>query len=774
MNASSRDHSGNGKKSTLTDATFSQIANAIRDYAIFLLDPSGNVASWNEGAEAITGYTPADILGSHFSRFYPPEQVNRGWPQFELERAAEDGRFEDESWRVRKDGSRFWANVVITALRDPRGKLIGFAKVTRDLTERRSHEELLRQNEERFRALVQDVKDYAIFLLDPGGLVASWNIGAEKLTGYISEEIVGSHFSRFYTADAIRRRWPEHELRTATMEGRFEDEGWRVRKDGSRFWANVVITALRDRSGQLIGFSKITRDLTERKKHEQQIAESEARFRLLVEGVSDYAIVMLDHAGTIGSWNSGAEAITGHTAAQMLGKHLSHLYVSEDVHSSKPWQHLLLAHENGRITEEGWRLRRDGAQFWAAATISALHDHEHKHRGYVCVMQDLTQRRHAEALADTTKRMHEFIAMLAHELRNPLAPIRNAVELMARKGLGDPTLEAMRATIERQTTLLARIIDELLDVNRIARGQLAIERGTVDLRNVLLHAIEASRPSIDTGGHRLSVDLPDEPLIVQGDAMRLTQAIVNLLNNAARYTPPGGEIRLLASKRDTDVVIRVRDTGKGIAPHDLERIFDLFTQVDAREGAQHGGLGVGLALVRRVIELHAGSVRAHSDGAGRGSEFVIRLPLPIEHPELVADNEPLGRDTTLPRLRILVVDDNKDAADSLQLLLQALGQDVYAVYDGRTALSATETFRPHVVMLDIGMPGMSGYEVADALRTGYGDGAPVLVAITGWGQETDREHAKSHGFVHHFTKPLGASALHEFLETVGAPRLTMH
>jgi CheY-like chemotaxis protein/nitrogen-specific signal transduction histidine kinase len=413
-------------------------------------------------------------------------------------------------------------------------------------------------------------------------------------------------------------------------------------------------------------------------------------------------------------------------------------------------------------------VRKNGSQFWAGIAITALHDATGRHRGYVCAIQDLTQRRHAENLADTTKRMHEFIAMLAHELRNPLAPIRNAVELMARKGLADPTLEAMRATIERQTALLARIIDELLDVNRIARGEFSIEREAVDLRDVLARAVEASRPLIDSQGHTFSIDMPTEPLVVQGDALRLTQAIVNLLNNAARYTPRGGDITLHAAKRETDVIIRVRDTGTGIDRDNLERIFDLFTQVDAREGAQHGGLGVGLALVRRVVELHAGTVRANSEGLGKGSEFVVRLPLPIEHLELVANNDRLPA-VSLPRFRILVVDDNRDAADSLQMLLQTLGQDVYAVYDGRTALSAAESFRPRVVMLDIGMPGMSGYEVADALRERYGEAAPVLVAVTGWGQETDREQAKRHGFRHHFTKPVGATALHDFLDTVAVP-----
>jgi PAS domain S-box-containing protein len=746
---------------------FGRLVQSIRDYAIFLLDPVGQVLTWNEGAQAIKGYAPDEIIGSHFSRFYPWDRIESGWPQYELEMAAKDGRFEDENWRLRKDGSRFWANVVITALRDNDGTLTGFAKVTRDLSARRATEETLRQSEERFRMLIEGVRDYAIFTLDPNGLVTTWNAGAQTLKGYSADEVIGSHFSRFYPADELKRGWPEHELRMATTEGRFEDEGWRLRKDGSRFWANVVITALRDSAGTLKGFSKITRDLSERKEHERQLAESEERFRMLVQGVTDYAIVMLDQSGAISSWNSGAEKITGYTATEMLGKHVSNFYTSEDIRSNRPWQQLLTAHEKRRVSEEGWRVKKDGSQFWANTVITALEDPQGRERGYVHVMQDLTQRRHAESLADTTQRMHEFIAMLAHELRNPLAPIRNAVELMGKRGLQDETLESMRQMIHRQTNYLTRIIDELLDVNRIARGAFSVTKEAIDLSDVLRKAVETSRPLIDSQGHTLTVDIPEEPLIIQGDALRLTQAIVNLLNNAAHYSPRGGEVRIAIERRQTDVVIRVRDTGRGIDKEHLEIVFDLFARPNADVHEHHGGLGVGLALVRRVIELHAGTVRAYSAGVGQGSEFVVRLPLPLGRLQLVSNNTVPAK-SSLERLRIVVADDNKDAADSLQALLQALGQDVYAVYDGPTALKAVESFSPHVVMLDIGMPRMSGYEVADAIRDTLGDKAPVLAAVTGWGQDTDKRLAATHGFAYHFTKPASAAALSDLIDNVGA------
>jgi PAS domain S-box-containing protein len=253
------------------------LVGSVQDYAIFALDPQGFILSWNAGAERFKGYTTDEIVGKHFSIFYPPEKVAERFPDYELREAARAGRFEDEGWRVRKDGTRFWANVVITALRDPQGRLLGYAKVTRDLTQRRAAEEALRLSEERFRLLVQSVKDYAIFMLDPTGHVATWNDGAQRIKGYTEEEIVGKHFSIFYPPEKQAEHYPDYELEIAAREGRFEDEGWRVRKDGSRFWANVVITALRNHDGRLIGFGKVTRDLTERRASEQRAIEDVQR-----------------------------------------------------------------------------------------------------------------------------------------------------------------------------------------------------------------------------------------------------------------------------------------------------------------------------------------------------------------------------------------------------------------------------------------------------------------------------------------------------------------
>jgi PAS domain S-box-containing protein len=753
---------------------FRLLVSSIADYAIFMLDAKGHVTSWNPGAEKLSGYSADEIIGSHFSRLYTPEGLEAGSPQKDLDLSAREGSADLEGWRIRKDGSRYWASVHLTPLRNEVGQVTGFAQIARDLTARHAESEALRISEERFRSLLEDVRDYAIFTLDPQGIVTSWNAGARHIKGYEAHQIIGTHFSRFYPREAVERRWPEHELAVARLDGRFEDEGWRVRADGSRFWANVVITAARDSRGALVGFSKITRDLTERRRHEESLRQSEERLRLLIDGVQDYAIFMLDASGMVSSWNRGAQRIMGYPAPEIIGKHYSHLHRAEDVTSNRPWRELANAREHGREEVESWRVRKDGSVFWASSVITALReDTDEGVKGFAAVVRDLTLRQHTERLEDSARRMQEFVAMLAHELRNPLAPIRNAVSLMAKKGMGDATLEAMRQTIDRQSLHLARILDELLDVNRIAVGRFTIERQQVDFKEVVARSLEASKPLIDARGHALHTQVPNAHLEVQGDAVRLTQTIVNLLNNAAKYTKPGGRIDLLVSVRGGDIEVVVRDTGKGIAPDMLGRIFELFMQIDPAENGQQGGLGVGLALVKHVVELHGGQVTAHSEGLGRGAEFRVTLPLAVHHPRPIEEltGEPVSEESAV--LRVLVVDDNADAADSLAMLLRIMGHDTRTAYDGPQALEVAGEFLPDLVFLDIGMPHMNGYEVAQRLLETCTD-PPVLAALTGWGQEADRQRAREAGFHRHLVKPAAEEQLRSLLQEVAETRRPQH
>jgi PAS domain S-box-containing protein len=482
------------------------------------------------------------------------------------------------------------------------------------------------QGDDLFRLLVEQVKDYAIFGLDPNGIVISWNAGAENIKGYQAHEIIGHHFSRFYPPDAIRAGWPKTELELATRDGRFEDEGWRVRKDGTRFWANVVITALRDPDGTLRGFAKVTRDLTDRRRIE--------------------------------------------------------------------------------------RLEADAQQ------------------------------------------MGEFVAMLAHELRNPLAPIRSAISVV-RHSDGDATrLSWALDVIDRQAGHLTRLVDDLLDVGRITRGQVRLERRRVRLGGIVDAAVEAVQPLVQQRGHALTVHVEANPL-VRGDAVRLTQVFTNLLTNACKYTPPGGRIDVRLDQVANAGRMTVSDNGSGIAPDMLPRVFDIFTQDKRGLDRAEGGLGLGLTITRRLVELHGGSVQAHSAGPGCGSEFTVSLPALPTH---AGDED---------ALTVLVIDDNVDAASTMQALVELNGHRCVVANAGEAGLALAREAVPDIVLLDIGLPGMNGYEVARRLR-----GIPLLdgvllVAVTGYATEEDRQQALDAGFDVHLSKPVSYEQLVQRLPMLG-------
>jgi len=477
-----------------------------------------------------------------------------------------------------------------------------------------------------FRLMIEGVSDYAIFLLDPEGRVRSWNAGARAIKGYAADEVIGRHFSMFYPDELLAGNLPARELAIATAEGSVRDEGWRVRKDGSRFWAQAVITALHDDQGRLLGFSKITRDLTVQREQDDLLRRSEERFRLLVEGVRDYAIFMLDPAGNVASWNIGAQLNKGYTAEEIVGRHFSTFYPDDVVESGWPDKELQLALERGSFEDEGWRVRKDGSRFWASVVITALHDDEGRHIGFAKVTRDLTERRRVRTLEDEGRRITTFIAMLGHELRNPLAPIMNAVSIMQLEHLESARLRMCRDIIARQLQQMVRLIDDLLDVGRITSGKIKLDFEPVPLAEVVTDAIEMVQPLLDQHQHVLSVSLDDAPVWVMGDRARLLQVASNLLNNAAKYTPPHGRIDVALRRTGTHAELRIRDNGHGIPPQRLKDIFNLFVQVEHRP--DDGGLGLGLSLVQQLVTLHRGEVSAFSTGEpGKGSEFVVRLPV---------------------------------------------------------------------------------------------------------------------------------------------------
>jgi PAS domain S-box-containing protein len=489
---------------------FRLLVSSIRDYAIFMLDEQGRVQTWNVGAERLKGYEAAEIIGQSYSRFYSPEDLANGRPAKLLRAAVQDGRVEDEGWRIRKDGSRFWADVVITALRDDAGRLKGFAKVTRDLSDRRAAEQTLRQSEQRFRLLVDSVKDYSIFMLDPDGIVATWNSGAERIKGYSPAEIIGKHFSRFYPPEDIETGKDKRELEIASSEGRFEEEGWRVRKDGSRFWANVVLTAIRGDHGELLGFAKVTRDLTDRK-----LAEEE-RVRL---------------AG---------------------------------------------AHEAVRLRDE-------------------------------------------------------FLAVAGHEFKTPLQSLKLQLELVDRALSAlepavvqrlAPKMETMRRQVDRLSTLSGG----LLDLSAMQSGKLPLRIEYLELAPTIRSIVERLANELARSRCEVRLDL-EAGVGAKLDASRFDQILVNLLTNAAKYG--AGQPIVVSARAEGDLAtVAVADRGIGIPDKDLPRIFEKFERAVSPEN--YGGLGLGLYIARQLVEALGGTIEATSQ-IGRGSTFKVqfkRAPTP--------------------------------------------------------------------------------------------------------------------------------------------------
>ena len=886
-----------------SEEQFAKLVSGVRDYAVFLLDRHGHVITWNAGAERIKGYRAEEIRGQHFSVFYPSDAVSSGWPAHELEVAAATGRFEDEGWRVRKDGSRFWASVVITALRDESGEVRGFLKITRDLTDRKQAEEKLRLGEERFRLLVEGVKDYAIFMLDPQGRVETWNAGAERLKGYAASEIIGQHFSSFYPPEAIAKDWPAEELRRATAEGRVEDEGWRVRKDGSRFWASVVITPLRDDAGTLRGFAKVTRDLTDRKAAEdsaRRLMQEEAarraaedaaeeierqreqlhvtlssigdavvvtdgrgtitflnpvavqmtgwelsdavgkplqdvfqiineqtrqvltnpvetvfrenrvvelanhtalvrrdgreipiedtaapirgrggaidgavlvffrdatearramktrRYLAAIVESSDDAIISQTLEGTIASWNRGAQRLYGYTADEVVGQPLA-ILAPADLPDELPG--LLDRVRSGEHIEhlETQRIRKDGSCVEVSLTISPVRDPEGTVIGVSKIARDITARKEED------RRKTEFLALLAHELRNPLAPLRNGLQVL-RLAQGDAEMtEQARNLMERQLEHMVRLIDDLLDVSRISRGKLQLRKERTTLAEAVEYALEVC--GLMVKDHQLTLELPEEPVYIDADKTRLAQAVCNLISNAAKYTDPGGRIWVTAERQGSDAVISVKDTGVGIPADMLPRVFDMFVQVDRSLEKSQGGLGVGLAIVKRLVEMHGGTVEGRSEGYGQGSEFVIRLPIVTTIPAVPPPSTSGPANRPPARRRILVVDDNVDAASSLAMMLRIMGNEVRTAHDGEAGVATASEFRPDVVLLDIGMPKLNGYDAARHIREQPWGRSITLLALTGWGQEEDRRQSEAAGFDFHMVKPVEPAALLKLLDS---------
>jgi PAS domain S-box-containing protein len=488
---------------------------------------------------------------------------------------------------------------------------------------------------------------------------------------------------------------------------------------------------------------------------------------------SDDAIVSKTLEGRILSWNRGATRIFGWEPHEAIGKSIT-IIIPPELHAEE--RQILEKLRRGERIEhfDTVRVAKDGRRLAISLTVSPLHSDDGTVIGASKIARDVSERKLAEerlraseeALRLADRRKDDFLALLAHELRNPLAPIRYALAANRKPGRTPEQCRQADDIIERQVAHMSRLLDDLLDISRITRGALELKKTRAELTSVVGAAIETARPILDAKHHTLALDLPTQPLQLDADVVRLAQVFSNLLINAAKYTDPGGRIQLRASLQGDGIIVSVSDNGIGIPAELLPRVFDMFFQSHAALGRAEGGLGVGLSLVRGLVRLHGGSVEARSDGPGRGSEFTVRLPLGAvrqKAAEAEDEGEPLSGDAGL---KILVVDDNRDAADTCAMLLEASGHHVQTAYTGRQALELARAFRPHAMLLDIGLPDLDGYRLAQQIRaTPWGRGA-VLVAVTGWGQEEDRQRAVAAGFDHHLVKPLSADAVETLLHSL--------
>ena len=654
----------------------------------------------------------------------------------------------------------------------------------------------------RLNAVLDASTQSSIIATDPQGVITVFNIGAERMLGYSAAEMVGkttalalhdpAEVAEHAATLAAEMNEPVHQgvealTARARLGGHDVREWTYIRKDGSRLPVLLAVTAVRDPAGWINGFLGVATDLTAWRTAEGRVLKSEARLRRLVEA-NIFGVLFGDLTGRVADANDALLAMIGHTRDELKR---GELRWGEAV---APSSRRLIAKCRARLERDGHcepfeiELRRkDGRNMPILLGLALLDETRPLDRDsrVVAFCLDLTERkrlenelrRHADELAEADHRKNQFLAMLGHELRNPLAPIRNAVNVMERLGSADPRLVWARSVIDQQVRQLAHLVNDLLEIARITRGKIRLQPEVVDAADVIARAVETSRPEIEAHGHRFSINLPPRSTLMMADPIRLAQVLSNLLHNAAKYTKNGGHIELSAAVEGDQVVFRVKDDGIGIPGPMLARIFDLFTQVDPDLDRSQGGLGLGLTLVQALVEMHEGTVEAHSDGHNQGSEFLVRLPLhrPAEtSPTIEAPDEPTAAEAHAappPRgRRVLVVDDNVASAQSMAMLLGFEGHETRIVHDGPSVLEALDGGAGEgfdVILMDIGLPGMDGYEVARRLRARPEFANLPLAAVTGYAEDDARTRSREAGFNHHFVKPVDPEALLAFVASLG-------
>jgi PAS domain S-box-containing protein len=716
----------------------------------------GIVLSWNEGAERIFGYTASETIGRSIDLIIPPEL--RDEERHVLARLGRGERIEHfETVRVRKDGRRIDIGLTISPIRDDTGQVVGASKTAHDITEHKRAVSALTESEARYRAVVESQSEMLV-RFRPEGTILFANGAYGRALAVDHEALVGRCFWDFVPpGEQPKVKALLARLTPAAPEVHIENQ--LETADGTR-WTLWTNRALRfDDAGALLEAQATGIDITDRKRAEKALSDSEQRFVWFMHHLPGLAWIK-DTQGRYVYANEAAAQAFNTPRSSLLGKTDFDLFDAATAGLFRDNDLRALDAPEGVQTVEALQ-HRDGMLHHSIVSKFKIPGTEDRPTLLGGVAIDITERKRAEeALRDSARRKDEFLAVLGHELRNPLAPLRNGIELLKEWSGAESRLERVLDMMDRQLMHLLRLVDDLLDISRIGRGKAELKPTRIDLRSVIGAAVEQAQPLMTERRHTLNVQQSAIPLAVTGDFERLVQVVANLLTNAATYTDEGGRIDVRTELAGGDAVVCVADTGLGIAHEHLDTVFEPFAQVaEQTTQASARGLGIGLALSREIVRMHGGKIEAKSAGLGQGSEFRVSVPL-AQTRAAVQEAEPPARGRAPTRARrILVVDDNADAAESLQRILEIYGHTVRAVADGYAALEAFETFRPTVVLLDIGLPELDGYEVARRIRAMPHGRNICLCAITGWGQAEDKRRAREAGFDEHMTKPVDLGAL---------------
>jgi PAS domain S-box-containing protein len=729
------------------------------------LTSDGTILFANPAFSTLVGGAPEVLVGLPFTELFQQEEVDT------VRRAVERAREKSCSFTTRLGAAPGGTPVYVAASPIHMAPAEVCVIVT-DLTERQRVQEL-EAALGHFQVLA-DSSPVPIWVTDAEGAMLLVNHAYCEFFGVNVENVQREGWQPLLHPDdrAAYVRAFGRALRERTPF-RAETRAWRA--DGEWRWVVSYGAPWFSDSGEYLGCVGSSPDLTDQKRVEDALRQSEERFRLATEALRGLVYDWDIAAGRVDR-SAGLLDLVGFTPEETPA---DPMWLWERVHpedQERRRRRFEIAAAGRAAAFDGeYRVRhKDGRYVWVWDHSRVIYDAEGRPSRVVgCVISVDEQKRLQQALEQGDRQKDRFLATLAHELRNPLAPIRNAIAVLKALGPATPELDWGRNVVDRQVQHMARLLDDLLDVSRITQDKLQLRKERLELRRVLETALETTLPFIEESGHEIDLRLPDDPIPLDADPVRLSQVFANLLNNAAKYTDRSGRIALRVERRGATVAVSVTDTGIGISPEALPTVFDMFSQATPALERARGGLGIGLSLVRGVVELHGGRVQARSEGPGKGSEFVVELPVVSAPFAAVAPPpEPAEVVAAIPKLRVLVADDNRDTTESLALMLTMKGHDVRTAFDGEEAFQAAESFRPDVALLDVGMPKASGHTVAQRIRGASWGGRMILVAQTGWGHEDDRRKTIQAGFDHHLVKPVSPEALANLLASIDVKRET--